>query len=86
MYGWIWGQGTSPGRKVAAQLEYKLGISWYNLVAIVANNVADSASATRDIPISSFVSNGITFGFSGGGNGKGSRGWVAAKATLTYIK
>ena len=86
MYGWIWGQGTSPGREVAAQLSYKLGISMYNLVSIVANNVADSTSATRDIPISSFVSNGIWFRFDGGGNGKGSRGWVAAKATLTYIK
>ena len=86
MYGWVWGQGDSPGREVAAHLEYLIGGSLYNLVSIVTNNVADSSSTTRDIPISSFVSNGISFGFNGGGNGDGSRGWVAAKATLTYIK
>lgn len=86
MYGWIWGQGTSPGRKVAAQLSYQLGSSVYYLVSIVTNNVADSTSATRDIPMSSLLSRGIEFRFDGGGNGKGNRGWVAAKATLTYIK
>lgn len=86
MYGWIWGQGTNPSRKVAAQLSYQLGSSVYYLVSIVTNNVADSTSATRDIPMSSLLSRGIEFRFDGGGNGKGNRGWVAAKATLTYIK
>ena len=86
MYGWVWGQGTSPGREVTAYIEYLIGGLLYNLVSIVTNNVADSSSATRDIPISSFVSTGMSFAFSGGGNDDGSRGWVAAKATLTYIK
>ena len=85
MYGWVWGQGATSAYEVAAHLQYLIGGSRYDLVAIVTK-VADSASATRDIPISSFVSNGIWFGFSGGGYRDYSYGWVAAKATLTYIK
>ena len=85
MYGWVWGQGVTSAYEIAAHLQYLLGGYVYNLVAIVTK-VADSASATRDIPISSFVSTGIEFEFHGGGQGKYGQGWVAAKATLTYIK
>lgn len=86
MYGWIWGQGGTPSRKVAAQFSYTLGVNGNHLVSIVAGYTADSTSATRDIPMSSLASTGINFRFDGGGNGRGEHGWVAAKATLTYIK
>ena len=86
MYGWIWGQGTNPSSEVAVHMSYVVGTSSHILVTILANNVAESSSTTRDIPMSSLLSRGIEFRFDGGGNGRGERGWVAAKATLTYIK